>query len=68
MPNSNFDTFMKELGTIISQIQNQTSRIYIPVSVDQSPVNPGTEIVVGLRDHEQVKTYSLEGWFTTNVT
>ena len=68
MPMANFENFVKELQSLLSLIHTTTSQIFIPTAISHSPINPKSDIIVCLRQSDTVTQFSLDGWFTTDLT
>jgi hypothetical protein len=68
MAQSSFADFMKDIKSTLTLIQNQTKKVFLPISLSHSPVNPSEDIVVVFRASESVQCFSLENWFTEDIT
>ena len=42
--------------------------MFVPISLSRSPVEPTSQFIIVLRTSDNVQSYPLEGWFTTNIT
>lgn len=67
MPQANFGDFLKELKNLLTLIHTQTQKVFIPIAVSHSPVNPKKDVIVVLRTSDNVHCFSLDGWFTTDI-
>ena len=67
VPMENFQDFVSELQAVIMAINSETNSIMIPICISHSPINPSKDFIVVFRTHENVKSLSLDGWFTNNI-
>lgn len=52
----------------MTQIQTTTQKVFIPSAISHSPINPKTDLMVVLRACETVTAFSLNGWFTEDIS
>ena len=68
LPQSSFPDFMKNFASLLQLIQDQTQQVFIPIALSHSPVNPKEDMVIVLRTSDNVQCFSLDGWFTKNIS
>lgn len=64
---ASFAAFIGDLQALLSLIQSQTGKVFVPIALSHSPVKPDSEFIIVLRTSENVQAFPLEGWFTTNI-
>ena len=64
---ASFANFVGDLQVLLTLIQSQTGKVFIPIALSHSPVKPDSEFIIVLRTSENVQAFPLEGWFTTNI-
>lgn len=58
---------MKDLESILSLIHSESGKVFVPISISHSPVKPATQFIIVLRASENVQSYTLQGWFTSDI-
>ena len=48
-------------------IHNQTKEVFIPICLSHSPIKPGKDFIIVFRTSQHVQSFSLDGWFTSNI-
>ena len=67
VPMKDFAAFVGDLKAILTLIQKSTSDIFIPICISHSPIKPDKDFIVAFRSSQHVQSFSLDGWFTTNI-
>ena len=67
VPMTAFEALIGDLSALLTLIKQQTGKVFIPITVTQSPVAPKEQFIIVLRTTENVQTFSLDGWFTDNI-
>ena len=62
-----FAAFMQELPQLLTMIQNQTRKTFIPTSLAHSPVKPKEEFMIVLRTSENVQSLPSTSWVTNSI-
>ena len=62
-----FATFIADLQALLTLIQQQTGKIFLPIAVSHSPIKPTEQFIIVLRTSENVQSYPLDGWFVPNI-
>ena len=50
-----FKGFITSLSKVVTMIKTETKKIYLPVSISNSPLNPETEMLVLMRNGADIK-------------
>lgn len=61
LPKEHFKTFMSSITKTISIIKGFTSKIFVPVSVCNSFINPDTELFILMRSATSIDITGMEG-------
>lgn len=70
LPKTSFARFIANIQALITLIKKKTGKIFIPISLTQSPVDPTNQFIIVLRTsetREDVMSYSRDGWYTENI-
>ena len=62
-----FADFVTGMTEILTTIQTQTNKTFVPIVISASPASPKTHFTVIFRVHDRVKGIDLSGWFDANV-
>jgi len=61
---TSFEDFVRDLDALLTLINKQTGKVFLPIAVSHSPVKPAEQFIVVLRTSENVQGLPLQGWFT----
>lgn len=64
----NFAAFIDDIEDLLKMIKQKTGKIFIPIVVNKSPVNPKTECILVLRTSDNVQGFPLSGWYTPDLS
>ena len=70
LPKESFAQFISDMQALLTLIKAQTGKVFIPISLSQSPIDPENKFIIVLRTsetREEVMSFSKRGWFTENI-
>jgi len=70
LPKSSFEQFIGDMQALLTLIKVQTGKVFIPICLTSSPVDPTNQFIIVLRTSEtraEVMSFQKAGWFTEDI-